>query len=189
MDKLLLVYLLLAGFINCFSQDLPAPVEQQVENIADAGEEETGDDSFLRELEHLRKDPLDINSADADELKQLFFLSALQVECLLTYRSLLGRLNSLYELQAVPAWDIGTIRKVIPYIRVGPAISLSKDIRNRFRSGQHSFLFRVSRPIENLETGSYLGGPEHLPLPISLYIQEPASVWTDCRQGCGRTIF
>lgn len=161
-------FLILILFFNkCLCQELPAQVEQQVEAIADAGEEETGDDSFLRELEHFRKEPIDINAADVEELKQLFFLTALQIECLLNYRHLLGRLTSIYELQAVPSWDLGTIRKVLPFIKLGPAVPLAFDIHQRFKRGQHSFLFRVSRPIgrsviDDNNSGGYQGGPEHL---------------------------
>ncbi len=41
-------------------------------------------------------------------------LHALQIDALLRYRKLLGKLVSVQELQAVPGWNLETIRQVLP---------------------------------------------------------------------------
>ena len=66
----------------------------------------------------IRIRPLNINRATEDELKLLLILSPIQISNLLRYRSLLGRLVHLNELQAVPGWNTTVIRKLIPYITV-----------------------------------------------------------------------
>ncbi len=122
--------------------------EQQLENLAEQTELETEDDSFLQSLLQYRRNKLNVNTVSAGELRELKILTDLQIQNLLKYRQLLGNLVSIYELQAIPTWDVETIQKVLPYIRVGAAISVITDFKNRFSAGQHSILIRGQQVLE-----------------------------------------
>ena len=63
-------------------QEIPITTEQQLENQTDADQAETEDDSYLQELEQFRKNPINLNTADADELKQLRIVTDCQFYCL-----------------------------------------------------------------------------------------------------------
>ena len=56
-----------------FGQEIPPTTQQQLENLTDAQQTETENDSYLQELEHFKKHPLNLNVADATELKELLF--------------------------------------------------------------------------------------------------------------------
>jgi hypothetical protein len=152
-----------------FGQEIPVSTEQQLENQTDAEQGETEDDSYLQELEQFRKNPVNLNTADGDELKQLRILNDLQIADLVTYRYLFGRLVSIYELQAVPAWDLNTIRKLLPFISISTPVSSGNETRKRLKGGEHSLLFRVSQVLERSDgfnrstTGTkYLGSPQKI---------------------------
>ncbi len=136
------------SFLISYSQEIPPATEQQLENQTDAGQGETEDDSYLQELEQFRKHPINLNTADADELKQMRIVTDLQIANLVAYRNLFGRLISIYELQAVPAWDINTIRKLLPFITTATPVSLGEEAGKRFRNGEHSLLLRVVQILE-----------------------------------------
>ncbi len=151
------------------AQEIPISAEQQLENLTDATEEETEDDTYLQDLEQFRKNPINLNTADADELKQLRVLTDLQIVNLVLYRNLLGRFIHIYELQAVPSWDVFTIRKIIPFVVVATPVSLSTDMKKRFSEGDHSLLLRLTQVLEkargfdNSTSGTkYLGSPQRL---------------------------
>lgn len=151
------------------AQEIPISAEQQLENLTDATEEETEDDTYLQDLEQFRKNPINLNTADADELKQLRVLTDLQIVNLVLYRNLLGRFIHIYELQAVPAWDVFTIRKIIPFVVVATPVSLSTDMKKRFSEGDHSLLLRLTQVLEKARgfdkstSGTkYLGSPQRL---------------------------
>jgi hypothetical protein len=151
------------------AQDIPVSNEQQLENQADVDQSETEDDNWLQDLEHFRTNPINLNIADADELKQLRIVSDLQIANLIAYRNLFGRILSVYELQAVPSWDITTIKKILPFITVNVAVPLSEELRKRLREGGHSLLLRVSQVVEKSKgydkTNSgarYLGSPQRI---------------------------
>lgn len=172
MRQLLKTGALLLFLLSCYDvngQGVPEPTEQQLENLADVEQVETEDDAGIQELEQFRKHPLNLNTADADELRQIPFITDLQVTALLAYRDLLGKLVHVLELQAVPGWDMATIRKVLPYISIGPAISLAEETGKRFREGEHQFLVRVSQVMEKSKgyrqppgDNGYSGSPQHL---------------------------
>jgi hypothetical protein len=57
-------------------------------------------------MQHFLKEPINLNYADAGLLEQLNLLSPVQISNLLSYRKLLGNFISIYELQAIPAWNL-----------------------------------------------------------------------------------
>jgi hypothetical protein len=62
--------------------------------------------------------PLNLNTATREELRALPLLSEKQVAALVLHRTTTGPLLSLYELQAVPNWDVRTIARVGPFVTV-----------------------------------------------------------------------
>lgn len=123
--------------------------EQQLENITENAEDaETEDDSYLQELVQFLKNPVNINKADELQLSELRILSPIQIQNFLRYRDRLGKLISLYELQAIPTWNIAMIQRLRPYIILGNDINVKQTLATRFTEGEQSVLFRVSQIVE-----------------------------------------
>ena len=85
--------------VRCVAQDIPLSAEQQLENLTDADQGETEDDSYLQQLEHFRKNPVNLNIADVNELRELRILTDLQIANLISYRSLFGNLSKHGEIK------------------------------------------------------------------------------------------
>jgi len=144
-------------------------IEQQLENLTDADQSETEDDSFLQQLESFRKNPLNLNAADENDLKELRILSGLQIANFITYRKLLGNFISIYELQAIPAWDPGTIKKLLPFITVSNALTVKEEFMKRMKDGDKVLLLRFSQVLEksngfdhSTSGTKYFGSPQKL---------------------------
>ncbi len=174
MRKQVLLFTLLHASLSVISQVEevlpPVKVEQQFENLAEQTEVETEDDTYLQSLMQFRRNPIDLNDADPATLRELLFLTDLQIQQLVKYRSLLGKFISPYELQAVPSWDPETIRKVWPYIMIGNALSPKADFKERVSGGQHAILARVQQVLEKSEgytrpdsiANRYQGSPQRI---------------------------
>src|SRR6185436_15789563 len=141
--------------------------EQQLENLTDADQTETEDDSYLQQLEHFKKNPVNLNTADENDLHELKILTDLQIANFISYRKLFGKLISIYELQSVPSWDVYTIRKLLPFITLSEPVKIVDVFKTRFKGGEHSLLFRFSQVIEKSKgfdkttSGTkYLGSPQ-----------------------------
>ena len=151
------------------AQDIPENTTQQLENQTDIDQAETEDDSYLVELEQFKRNPVNLNTAEADELKQLRILTSLQIDNLIAYRKIFGRFISIYELQAVPTWDVNTIHKLLPFITINTPASLSGELWKRFKNGDNSLLVRFSQVLEKSDgfdhstSGTkYLGSPQRV---------------------------
>ena len=169
LKKILIVILITIHHSLFIFSQIPSTTEQQLENLTDADQSETEDDSYLQQIQQFVKNPLNINTATADELRELKIISDLQIDNLISYRNLFGRFISVYELQAVPSWDLNTIRKILPVITIANSISFNEDLKNRLKGGDHNFLLRISQVLERSRgfdkatTGTkYLGSPQRI---------------------------
>jgi len=93
MKALVIILICIGHYVEVVrSQELPTNVEQQLEeSLTEEGEEPANDD-YLQELEHYRRHPLNINTAERDDLRFLAVLNEQQIENLIGYRKLLGTL-------------------------------------------------------------------------------------------------
>ncbi len=165
----LLLFIICCSLFTGMAQDIPPVTEQQLENLADADQAETEDDAYWQQLEQFKKNPVNLNTADASQLKELRLINDLQINSFIIYRKLLGNLVNMYELQAVPSWDIITIRKLLPFVTLSSPLSVKEDFRKRIKEGDHSFLFRVSQVLErsagfdpSTPGTKYSGSPQQL---------------------------
>ncbi len=150
------VYIIIFFTVNfslCIKSSAQTPetpvAEQQLENITENNSDnETEDDSYLQQMQQFIKHPLNINTAGEDELKELKVLSPLQIQNLLSYRSLFGKFIDMYELQAVPGFTVDVIQKIKPFITVSTQQKLTDNIKARLQNGEHSLLARVTQTLE-----------------------------------------
>jgi hypothetical protein len=140
-------------FLSAYGQDVPATtpviVEQQLENLTENNEDlETEDDAYLQEMQHFIKEPLNLNTATESDLELLKVLTPLEIHHLLVYRDLLGHFINIYELQAIPGWDVLLIRKIRPYITVVSRADVFTSLGSRFKHGESTLLPRVTQVLE-----------------------------------------
>jgi hypothetical protein len=136
----------------------------QLEDLAEVTEEDSEDDYNLQQIEQLKKQSVSINGS-ADELNQLPLLDALQISNIINYRKLMGDFVSIYELQAVPGFDLDELRRLEPFIRINGTKIFSRKLTDRFTGGSASLVVRpalVIQPSEgfvsNTPASRFVGG-------------------------------
>jgi len=153
------------------SPDIGGYRPEQLEEMAEKNNAEPVDDSYLTGLDQFSRHPLNMNEASEEELIQLQIPDVLQIRNFLLYRSMLGSLLNIYELQAIPGWDMETIRKILPYVKVEQNESLYVSIKERWKGGDSDFLIRTSRVVEKSlgydnktkpNASYYTGSPENI---------------------------
>ena len=141
---------------NSINAQTPEPTEtptnnteQQIENSTENNEDaETEDDSYVQQMQQLIKNPININTADEAQLKELIVLTPLQIANIISYRNLLGNFTSIYELQAVPTMDTETLQKIRLYITASIQQRLVSSIAERLSGGEHTLLLRATQILE-----------------------------------------
>lgn len=133
------------------TREVSEEIESRLEEMTANNEDEvTEDESYLQDLDFYSRHPLNLNTVDRETLEGLNILSPAQIDHFFTYRNLLGRLVSIYEVQAIPGWDVATIRKLLPFITVSTSVSVA-SFTDRFRGGESMLLARYTRVLEKSE--------------------------------------
>lgn len=126
-------------------------IKNQLENMTEENEDVApDDDSYFQAIEFYLRHPINLNNVYREQLMELRILSEMQISNFMIYRKLFGNLVSIYELQAIPGWDITTIKKLLPFIKVSVSETLN-TFRNRLKNGEHTMLIRHAIVLEKSE--------------------------------------
>ncbi|GAB3552949.1 helix-hairpin-helix domain-containing protein [Spirosoma fluminis] len=100
------------------SPDRSVDISRYVQDLFPVQSEGVDYQAVYDALAQFYASPLDLNRASRDELSATNLLTERQLTSLITYRADYGDFLSLYELQAVPDFDVGTIRRLLPFVTV-----------------------------------------------------------------------
>jgi hypothetical protein len=181
---LVLIILFLAFSIKSNAQDTIVPksddsqIQQQLENLAEESQNEEADYSTLLDaLNQFKEHPINLNNTNKEELQQLQLLTDIQINNLLDHIRKDGKLITIYELQGINGFDLQTINKILPYVRVSNNFNTAHfNSKEMFKDGQHVLTFRYGRILEdqtgfsdidstklyNSRNSRYIGSPDKL---------------------------
>lgn len=125
-------------------------LEDQI--LASEGNEQEED---VQMLEGYQRRKLNINLATPQDLAVFPFWNPLLTEQLVRYRKLLGNIEHVLELQAVPGFTPDIIRKLLPYITVIQQESLHESVLKGLQKANQMVLFRTSLMTTNVDTSAF----------------------------------
>ena len=107
------------------------------QSISEEETDETVIDNIERTevYESLSNQPIDINTAIADDFSKIPFLNSMQIDEIIQYREKNGGFVSVNELNAIPSLSEEDVGSLIPYCIANP---ITKDEQKPFRS-KHVF--------------------------------------------------
>lgn len=116
---------------------------------------------FLEYLELLRDNPINLNGVSSEELISLHLLNEIQVSNFITYRNQFGPFLNEYELQAIPAWELSDIRRILLFSRIKTGIDTrNTNLLKGFRKGDNELFLRWAHPDPpNFDTDKAEGSP------------------------------
>ncbi|WP_299819551.1 hypothetical protein [uncultured Pontibacter sp.] len=180
MRKYSIILFILFTFTAAQAQDYP---RQQIdfdlfvqELFAQQEEDDIPYEDFYETLFQYYQRPINLNNTTPEELASLFILSRPQIASFFKYTSDNGKLLSIYELQAVPDFDLLTIYQLVPFVRVDDA-GLNADQRPLWQrvigEDNNALILRYERtlqdrrgymPVDSNSRSSsrYLGSPDKL---------------------------
>ncbi|MBQ8674674.1 MAG: helix-hairpin-helix domain-containing protein [Bacteroidaceae bacterium] len=112
-------------------------------------DEEAVTDETIDHLYHLQQNKINLNHTDAEQLRQLPFLSALQIEAIIYYLNRNHPMQSLGELMLIPELDYNTRRALMLFCQAG---SVQTDdstsfIRRIISVPSHEITVRTDLPL------------------------------------------
>ncbi len=160
--------------------DLPAQeykndeldISQLADNLYGLPDSNLNYEELYENLVQLYAEPLNLNTATAEDFRFINILTESQINALLNYRTECDPLLSVYEMQAIPEFDLPTIHKLAPFVTVSDQtnavnISLIKRIK---KESENYFLTRYERTLESkngfspraAESTRFKGSPDKL---------------------------
>lgn len=135
-----------------YTGELPYYTWQEfVEEMADDEyAEEQGWTESMEELALLAAHPMDVNTANRDQLGKLPFLSDEQIEDIHAYILLHQGMRSLGELMAIESLDIRTRRYLTLFLRADDSLPVRKDsltLRSLLHDARHEVATRLDIPL------------------------------------------
>jgi hypothetical protein len=151
------------------------PSQQIINNTIEEVLESTDTENFdyntvFEQLSFYKDNPININDATEEQLKDIFILNEVQITNFIIYRRELGNFLSLQELQAIPAWDLVTINQVLPFLKCSKdEVSIALKLKDAWRGGQSTLFLKAKRVLQERRgftensTGEipYTGDPNH----------------------------
>ncbi len=169
---------LILGALPAFAQDTTdnSDIEQRIENVAESMNAEEGDyTQLVEQLEYFKSHPINLNSASKEELEQLQLLDDIQISNLLKHIEKNGKLIAIYELQSIDGFDLQTIEKIRPYIKVSDSFeSPHFTFKEMMKYGRHSLTLRTSQVLEQQK--GYLP-PDSTSTANSRYLGTPPKIF------------
>lgn len=164
--KLLIAFLSFSKV--CLSQDSISVISGDfIEDLVENNDETNYDFySLYDELKSYLDDPLDLNDATEEDLKNLGVLNSIQIEDIINHRKKYGDFLSPYELQSIPSMDLGTLNATIPFITTGSDIN-QKNIIDLLTNSRQNIVTKYKRVLQtkkgytNEATSPYLGNPDY----------------------------
>ena len=164
------------------TDELQQLIFSYVEDLLETQEGETDYGSIVEILESLAVHPLNLNSASADELRQLFMLSEWQISQLMQHIDSHGNLISIYELQAIEGFTPSDIRAIEPFVTVSDDLPRRHFTRsNIMDEGQNVLFLRYQQLLEQQKGFSDITPEELLANPNARYPGSPLRLYARYR--------
>ena len=138
-------------------------LDEFIQKVFPVQQENINYDDLYESLYQLYQNPVDLNQANADVLRSLYVLSELQINSLLLHRQRTGDLLSIYELQAVPNFDLTIIRQILPFVVVRNRLSSESILGAYQRATEHYLVVRSEQVLEQsraYQENKYVGSPQ-----------------------------
>ena len=193
------VLLMLSTFYfssSTFSQDtIPSKtddsdIQQRLENLAEETQSEDVDYSSLLEgLVYYKEHPLNLNKTNKEELQTLQLLNDIQINNLLSHIESEGKLITIYELQSINGFDLQTIQRLLPYIKVTDNFTSAHfSIKEMLKNGQTNVIVRYGRVIEEQRGFTPIDSISLYNSRNSRYIGSPDKIYTRYRFTYGTNV-
>ncbi len=155
---------------------------QRIESLLEETDTELDYAELIEELAFMAQNPMNLNTATADDLRRLYFLNDIQINNLLNHISMFGRLISLYELQSIDGFDMETILAIQPFVTV------TEEVRRRhfsfddlMREGNSQLFIRYQQLLEEQRGFSFIEPEELEKNPNARYLGSPYRLYTRYR--------
>jgi hypothetical protein len=144
--------IILILFVFCAARAQDQAVQQTLEDLMESQGPEPDENvdfqEIMDDLAYIGQHPLSVNLATKEELQRLHFLSDIQIDDLIEFRTKTGQIYSLYEMAVIKGFNPELLQKLEPFIN----FTIRGDEHKSKKSNNNIFA-RSTRAFSNAEGG------------------------------------
>jgi hypothetical protein len=149
MKRCTFLLFLLCAFHFSWSQNEEIDLEQFAERLFQVQDQNLDFEDIYESLLLYYTNKVNLNKVEPSTLASLYILSPLQLSSFFEYRDRFGDFLSINELQAIPNFDVTTVRDLKPFVTVDEKIVDSRKLITRIIEEENNYLLlRYSRRLE-----------------------------------------
>ncbi len=146
-------------------------VQQQIEATSEIYNEDTDYSDLLDKLNFYRNNPVNLNYATPEELKDLLYLNDMQINNLIEYRKKYGKLYSIYELEAIEGFYLDVINKILPFVYISENPNKRNlSLKNIIRNGKSRMIASYQQVLEKQQGYTHIDDSAYEANPNSKYL-------------------
>lgn len=162
------------GCVNSIlaQQDNDPIIEDIVESVVANQTEDYDYTELVERLNYYKKNKINLNRTNKEELQELVFLNPLQINAIFEHIATNGKLISDLELQSIRGFDLELIRNLLYFADISSPTGFENfSFKKLFSDGKNDLLIRYSRYLEKQKgftipassgKSRYLGTPERV---------------------------
>lgn len=163
---LLIIFILTGSKLQ--AQD-PEQIKDIIESLAENLPEDQDMSEITERLNYYLNHPISLNHATPSQLKELVFLSPLQINNFFAHLKQNGLLTNVLELQGIDGFDLQTINRLLPFVSLKTSSVLSGiELADLYTRSNNDLIFRYGRILQtqrgfnDLPGNRYLGSPDKI---------------------------
>lgn len=179
--------------LNIYAQD-ESDITQIIEALMQNNQDESYDfDTYFEHFNELKNHPIDLNNASVYDLESSQLFTDQQINALLKHIEINGKLISIYELQAIPFFEIDFIQNILPFVKVkGNIDDFNIKFGKLLSKGTHQVFLRYQQKFpktEGYKNGNYLGNPSKIYLRYRYNYSNRLSYGITAEKDAGEPMF
>lgn len=168
--------------LQLWAQNEEIDLEYFAERLFQVQDEEIAYEDIYESLLLFYSNKLNLNKVQPEELASLYLLSPTQLSHFFSYRDQFGDFLSIHELQAIPSFNLETIRLLLPFVSVRETESDGRPLLKRMVEEENNyFLLRYSRRLEKQK-----GYTAAAPLDTTFIVDENSNITDTLAQAPSR---
>jgi len=164
--------------LNAQEENGKEVIEQKIEELSSRYDLVLDYSDLVEMLYYYYQNPLNLNSATAEELKSLGVFSPIQINNFLEFRRKNGYFKSIYELKDIDDFPYLFIMDIKIFVMVAPiSANNSIKIKNIFKYGRSDLFLRYGRVLEAQKGFAAIGDSALTANPNSHYLGSPNKIY------------
>ncbi|MEM1407986.1 MAG: helix-hairpin-helix domain-containing protein [Bacteroidota bacterium] len=153
MRRNIFIFICVLGSTCIYAQHETSPtnIERIIEEVFQGQDQDINYDELYEVLLLFLSNPIDLNQATEQDLASLYILSNRQVQAFFEYKKRFGELVSVYELQAIPEFDLKTLQRLKSFVKIDfrqPRGSLKGLPKRIWNESNNYLILRYERTLE-----------------------------------------